>query len=698
MSARCYRDRFGIPHLKGEGLLELAWAQGYECARSRCWQLDYQHRRGLGQTAVLFGAPALDWDRLARRTELVPLAERILEGLPEETQQFLTAYVDGVNAGFDSLPAGRKSAEHAELGVDPLPWQPWSPIVGFVAIHLLFGRLGDKLWGSLIEGRLGRAGIDLFNSEGPAELAGSNAMVLGGELTATGSPLIAGDSHRTFEDPNPYYQVHLACPEFDVIGFAFPGVPGVVHFGHTGHVAWAVTNAGADTHDVFLERLAESVPRRTELIEVRTEKGIETVEVEVVRGETGPVIFDSEEADLPSGTAYTAATAPLQSVAVGFEAILPLLRARTVADVEAAFADWVEPANNVVIADSAGALTHRVIGQVPERDHANWDVPGDASDPAARWQGYLTDLPRHDLSRADRFVTANDRANSDYDRIGGDFAGPWRADRIRELVDASLARGDKHDADSLLGVLLDDLQTEGDTLLSAIADLVGLSPDAAALQAELAAWDRHMTTDSRTAARYIAIRDALARRIAAEPTFDGLRDRDVFGSVFGAWCDLTGRLALCLPAFLSRSDLAGIEVEPLLADAVEQVAVAGIDTPWGERHTFYPWHAFALNDREWDSSIPETPLPSDRRCVRAVAAAVGSGAAAFGSVTRYVWDLSDRDNSRWAVPLGASGDPESPHHHDQLPLWAGSELAPVVTDFARLELEAEWVPRLRHHT
>lgn len=688
MVARCYRDDYAIPHLIADTLTELGWAQGYECARSRCWQLDYQHRRGLGTTAELFGPPALDWDRLARRVGFADLAEEIFGGLDVETQDLLSAYADGVNAGFDDLarelgPAG-PSTEHADLAAAPLPWQPWTPITGFVAIHFLFGRVGDKLWGGLIDGRLGREAVRLFNAEGPADLSGSNAMVLGGDLTASGRPLIAGDSHRTFEDPNPYYQVRLAVPgDFDTLGFAFPGVPGVLHFGHTGGVAWAVTNAVADTHDVFLERLEPDAPRRTETVEVRDAA---PADVEIVSARTGPAILIGAEAGLPPDSAFTALTPPLTARRAGFEAIVPLLRARTVSDVAAAFESWVEPANNLVIADSAGALTHRVVGLVPEREQDNWLVPGS---PESTWRGWVDPLPRHDLDAGDRFVTANDRASDDYDRIGGDFAGPWRADRIRQLLDAAPG---PHDADSLLSILLDDRQTEGDTLLTAIAALDGLTPAGRRLQRDLGVWDRTMAADSVPAARFISVRDALARRLAAQPAFDGLRDRDVFGDVFAVPCDLTGRLALCLPAFMSRAGLAGIEIEPLLSEALEQVAEKSQDdtTAWGSRHLFAPLHAFDLHGRERAPAIPATPLPSDRRCVRAVASAVGSGAASFGSVTRYVWDLADRQQSRWAVPLGAAGRADSPHHHDQLELWAGDSLAPVVTDLDRLALEAEW--------
>ena len=59
-------------------------------------------------------------------------------------------------------------------------------------------------------------------------------------------------------------------------------------------------------------------------------------------------------------------------------------------------------------------------------------------------------------------------------------------------------------------------------------------------------------------------------------------------------------------------------------------------------------------------------------------------AAGFGygvtsaSVARYVFDLADWDRSRWIVPTGASGDPDSAHFADQRPRWAAGELIPML--------------------
>ena len=129
--------------------------------------------------------------------------------------------------------------------------------------------------------------LPLINAEGldgreGVEQSGSNAWVVGGQRTASGSPLLAGDPHRTIELPGCYQQVGLACPEFDVVGFTFPGVPGVQHFAHAGSVAWGITNAMADYQDLTIESLrvapgAAPGPARDRPLEARGVDGWEPV-------------------------------------------------------------------------------------------------------------------------------------------------------------------------------------------------------------------------------------------------------------------------------------------------------------------------------------------------------------------------------------------------------------------------------------
>src|SRR3984893_12575205 len=59
-------DKWGVPHIKAENLSDLFFAQGFNAARDRLWQLDLARKRGLGLLAADFGPGYLAQDRAAR--------------------------------------------------------------------------------------------------------------------------------------------------------------------------------------------------------------------------------------------------------------------------------------------------------------------------------------------------------------------------------------------------------------------------------------------------------------------------------------------------------------------------------------------------------------------------------------------------------------------------------------------------------
>ncbi|MFJ9051131.1 GNAT family N-acetyltransferase [Streptomyces bacillaris] len=295
-----FRDDRGIPHLRAGTALALARAQGHNAALDRAWQLETERHRLLGTTAAYLGAEAVDWDRFARRARLADTARRCYERLAPQTAAWVRAYVDGVNAG---LPEGAARApEFTAAGLAPGRWEPWTPLGVWLSTHILFAGFPTKLWREEVARRLGDDRATLFATDGPGT-SGSNGWLLTGTRTTTGAPVVAGDPHRFIEDPGVYQQLRLACPEFDVVGLAVPGVPGIAHFGHAGGVAWAITNAMADYQDLYREQLRRTpdggvealgpdgwyrAHAHTETIEVA---GGEPEPVEVVETDRGPLII-----------------------------------------------------------------------------------------------------------------------------------------------------------------------------------------------------------------------------------------------------------------------------------------------------------------------------------------------------------------------------------------------------------------------
>ncbi|QBJ91285.1 penicillin acylase family protein [Streptomyces seoulensis] len=776
MTTETYRDAWGIPHLRATSARELAHAQGRVTAADRAWQLEVERHRAQGTSASFLGASALPWDVFARRARLDDTARRCfaaLESRDPETADWVRAYVDGVNAG---LPEGAARApEFARAGLTSGRWEPWTPLGVWLGTHILFAGFPAKLWREEAIRHLGPDAVGLFATDGPGT-AGSNGWLLDGTRTTTGLPLLAGDPHRFLEEPGVYQQIRLSCPEFDVIGLAVPGVPGIAHFAHTGPVAWSITNAMADYQDLYRERLRRTGAgvealspqgawqRATRHVEVIEVAGEGSVEIEVIETERGPVIAGGPEglgglegaevfsvpdvngeagvpggAQSPVGSSAPAgpgslhtpvpspiplptaadgesapqgppapddesctggaggaggnqipaegeaeAEPPATAVALrypprvtedlGFSALLPLLRARTVADVDRALDAWTEPVNVVQAADTTGAVLHRVAGRVPVRPRTNSLRVVPAWEEGHEWQGWHT--PPYATLDNGIAVMANQRGPAT--PLGIEFAPPHRANRIRALLE----QRPTWSATDLPAIHTDTHLASATPLLTHLAALTGLPPEPARLRDRLLSWNRHMDADSTEAAVYAALRTAVVRRLAAHPAFTPLTDPPAYPEVLLPWMSLTARIGFALEHFLKAQELYGIDRRETVREALEEIAEAPPTGPWSETHRVAPWRA-----------LPEPPyaepgLSGDHDCVNCTTAVPGiTDLAARGPAARYVWDLDDRDNSRWIVPFGADGVPGNVHHRDQLPLWLRGDLVQVVTDWTRLTLE-----------
>ncbi|MFF0385048.1 penicillin acylase family protein [Streptomyces sp. NPDC004286] len=770
MTTETYRDAWGIPHLRATSARELARAQGRVTALDRAWQLEVERHRAQGTSASFLGASALPWDVFARRARLDDTARRCfaaLERRDPETADWVRAYVDGVNAG---LPEGAaRTPEFARVGLTPGQWEPWTPLGVWLGTHILFAGFPAKLWREEAVRHLGPDAVGLFATDGPGT-AGSNGWLLTGARTTTGLPLIAGDPHRFLEEPGVYQQIRLSCPEFDVVGLAVPGVPGIAHFAHTGTAAWAITNAMADYQDLYRERLRRTgagvealspegawqrAVRHVELVEVAGEG---TVEVEVIETERGPVIAGgpeglgglegtevrthavgatpvipklaeegapspvpskSVEEDAPSpiplppaadgesapqgppapddesstggaggnktpaegeaeaeppATALALRYPPRVTEDLGFSALLPLLRARTVADIDTALDAWTEPVNVVQAADTTGAVLHRVAGKVPVRPRTNSLRLVPAWEKGNEWQGWHT--PPHATVDHGIAVMANQRGPAT--PLGVEFAPPHRADRIRTLLE----QRPTWSATDLPAIHTDTHLASAAPLLDHLAALGTLTPEATRLRERLLSWNRHMDADSTEAAVYAALRTAVVRRLAAHPAFAALTEPPAYPEVLLPWMSLTARIGFALEHLLSAEELYGIDRRETVRAALEEIASAPPTAPWSDTHRVAPWRALP------EGPYTEPGLAGDHDCVNCTTAVPGiTDLAARGPAARYVWDLADRENSRWIVPFGADGVPGDPHHRDQLPLWLRGDLAQVVTDWAQLTLE-----------
>ncbi len=351
---------------------------------------------------------------------------------------------------------------------------------------------------------------------------GSNAWAVGGRRTAHGGAVLCNDSHRALDTPNVYWQCHLSCPGFDVVGATFAGVPAFPHFGHNQAVAWAITHVGADTQDLYIEAFDPGVPgryataagwalarRRVERIEVKAEAPVETV---VWTTSHGPVVHGDPLRGDALALRDTASDRPCR----GFECLLPMLTASGVDEMLEAQRDWVDPVNNFVAADRAGNIGYQTRGELPERSSDRFrglPIPGWTD--VCEWRGRVpfSSMPREVNPASGYIMTANNAVTSaEAPYISYTFADPFRAERLRSLLEETPV----HTAESL-AAMQGDVESWAARawarLLSDLGPVAGDETDQEQARTMLASWDGTLGAESPEALVYGCFRRALAEAL-----------------------------------------------------------------------------------------------------------------------------------------------------------------------------------------
>ena len=742
-----YRDRLGIPHLRAHSIRDAFFAQGWVHAQDRLWQMDYDRHRAYGRWAEYAGAGALAQDLLLRRLRLEASARADYAAVDRQTRAMLDAYAAGVNAFLRTtrhLPI-----EYRLLNAAPEPWQPWDACAVFKVRHVFTGGVWQaKLWRARLLRHLGPeltaklyAGdppgqpliippeVDDDGSvpdglqemrEGEVPLAlvhefedGSNNWVVAGSRTATRSPLLAGDPHRALDAPNVYYQNHVACPEFDVVGLSFPGVPGFPHFGHNRAVAWCVTTAMADYQDLYIERFHPSNPglyecqgtwlpteQHREVIHIR---GAPPVEVQVSVTHHGPIIVGDPSQGYALSFRYTATAEPN----VGFNALLPMLCATSADAFEEALRPWVDPCNNVLFADVYGQIGYRLRGQVPIRPLANAWLPIPGWTAAYEWQRMVPfeEMPRLRNPDGGMIVTANNRIVGDaYPHyLALHYEPGFRARRIRDRLHLlSHAEGD-----DMAAVHADRVSIPGRAFAALLTHVAPADAFTAQVKALLRAWDGTMAPDSVAATVYAVCREHLIRAIM-EPLLGPLGREALGGGLYGGLMSMS-RLRAQLSHMMQVDDRtllpAGADWTSVLTTALAHATSwlrqeLGDDLQtweWGRLHRTAPRHPLSSVFPELGGLLnpPMVAVGGDGDTVQAASFnLVSAYTVSSTSVARYLFDVGDWLQSRWVVPLGSSGHPASPHYADQAGAWGEMQLYPMLYDWSQISAEAEAQQRL----
>ena len=724
------RDARGIPYIEAGNDADLYFAQGFVTAQDRLWQMDIFRRVARGELSEIFGARVLDEDKRWRRYGFAGIVEAGLPALSPELRAALDNYSRGVNAyiatlddktlpvefrilqykprqwrATDTLVIGKILADalsstwqtdllRASLG--GLPKEKLSDLTNIVTPFdvVLFGKdtevqspkseaqsrlrmTNGELQTAGKESELRRASLERigFYAE---ESAASNNWVISGRRTLDGKPILANDPHLLASAPGIWYLTHLSAPNVRVSGVTFPGVPGIV-LGHNEFIAWGATNVGPDVQDLYREQFdaqgrvktprgwAQAKTRREE-IKVRANPlatATETQILEVLETRNGVVI--TEEAPARKLALKWTALDPKNQE---FEAFFALNRARNWEDFKNALRKYGGATQNFVYADTAGNIGWYAAGRIPIRRTGEGELPYEGASDAGDWTGYIPfeELPNLYNPAEGFIVTANQRivgTSYKYQQISRDAAPPWRARRIYDLINANPkitmndARDIQHDS---FNIPLSNLARE--------IVKVGVVPEVKQI---LGGWDGRMTADSKGALVANEIRNCLSGKIAADnppvPVY-AVSERIL------DWA-IREKSARWLPkGFAGYTDL---------INACEKESAASLERRFGADREKWVWGNVFQSRFMHPLSI--APLIGGQFMIKPVGLNGSGQTPNVGSYVsmRHISSPGNWDATRFVIPLGQSGNPQSPRWKDQFEAWRTG--SPQIFPFSKEAVE-----------
>ena len=738
-TVKVFRDRYGIPHMKAESELDAFFAQGFVTAQDRLWHMEYDRRRGSGRWAEAVGESGVAQDKMMRRFRLEASAKADYQVMDPHTKDVFDAYAAGVNAFItsgDALPV-----EYRITRLEPEPWQPWDGLTAYKVRHISMGVFESKVWRARMVREVGpEAAGKLFPGfepgylmilppgstspgpldEGLKELAegaaglnhlnemdsGSNSWVLSGAETATGKPILAGDSHRALDTPSAYYQNQVACPEFDVVGLSFPGVPGFPHFGHNGRVSWSVTHTAADYQDLYVERFQDGkylykdrwleAETHDETIKVRDGTDVHT---KVTVTQHGPVIAGYPDQGSGLAFKYTAT----ERASTWPEILWRMLRVENSKELVDSMSGWVDPCNNLLFADIHGNMGYLCRGRIPIRSRVNGWLPVPGWMGEHEWEGDIPfdELPVSINPPEGYIATANNRpVGDDYPHyIAIDFTPEFRVRLVTEGL-KSLHRPTAEDMEQV------HAQRVSIPALAYLGVVKQIDPKDAAIKAAkhlLLDWNGEMNANQVQPTIYSAMRDAMLKEVLETNLTEKLA-YDAWHPADRGLGSFSNRLKARLVAMIEQDDRSLLPEGDTWPTAVARALSKAVATlserlggdmgqwQWERVHQARPKHNLSAAFPELAELLDPPAIPSSGdgdTPLQGGYSPANPATVTSLSVARYSYDPSDWENSLWVVPLGSSGHPGSPHYADQSETWRQVKMIPMGYDWGRIEASCE---------
>jgi penicillin amidase len=732
------RDGYAVPHIVASSDYDAFYAMGYVHAQDRLWQMEYQRRLGQGRLSEVFGSDTLVSDQYMRTLGLYSAAKASLAHLDERAISSLEAYSRGVNAWLDGnneLPP-----EFHLLNFEPEFWRPEDSLL---QIKLMAQNLGfnhrQELTFDLLVNHLGVVKASQLMLDYPSEAVtvteasnlldpairngllthddrmrhelrvggegiGSNGWVVSGAHTQTGMPLLANDPHLSMEIPSSWYLAEIKGDRLHVSGATYPGLPMVI-LGHNQAIAWGGTALGADVQDLYLER---TNPANEDQYEVEGEwrpmdideewiivkpdfpsaltDPIPPLKWEVRRTRHGPLITDVlNKTGYPLALRWTA----LEEEDKSYQSLLDINYASNWQEFRSALVSYVAPTLNFLYADAHGNIAYIAGGKVPKRRNGDGRLPVPGWESKHEWDGYVPfdELPQS-LNPESGFIVSANNKNHDDDYphlISTNWAPPYRAQRIEQVIRAAVASGKKLSVGDFARLQGDLMSLQAAELLPFIGSLSAHTAHLESALATLREWDGTMAEDSVAAALYeswfrhfnrsllnddlrgdLLHPERLDRLLVFAEQLNPVFVNDVIVNSGGKntfdWCDqiLTADHETCEAIALRALDKATEEL----------FSITGDQKTWGDIHPVRLKHRGFSNMQLLGSIFDRTARSPGSGFSVNVGSWLYSKDEGYeqvvGATYRQVIDLADWNNSGFINNTGQSGNILSHHYDDNI--------------------------------
>ncbi len=724
------RDDWGIPHIAAQHERDAWFALGFCHGQDRAFQLETLLRVVRGTLAQLVGGEGLAVDRLSRRIGFYHSACAQWNVLDDEVQLILESYAGGINEGA-TRGLSQRPHELVLLRRAPTPWTA-RDILGMVklqsfllasnwdvelarlqilsldgpeALTALDPRFPEWLPATTPNGvRAGMPALERLAAEVTAFQkkvplgGGSNNWAMRSSRTRTGRPLLACDPHLSANLPSHWYLAHLHTPEWSVAGASFVGVPAFA-VGHNGQAAWGLTAGLVDNTDLFREEIGPegrsvrqgsdfiSCPVRTETIAIKGQPAVTENVLQTPRGPiVSPVLEGAHEA--LSLRATWLDPQPIRGLFV-------LHRVRSFAEFRTALSCWPAGSLNMVYADVSDTVGWQLAGTAPRRKHG-WGLlpqPGWLVD--SGWEQEpvpFADMPYCACppgSATDFVATANSsplpEGQGPY--LGADWIDGYRqaalVEQIQQRTDWDIPATQRLQT----SVLARPWQEIKPLVLALPAD----DPDVKRALDLLRTWDGALTVDSAAGSVYELFLMEMAQRVARARAPQSFRA--ALGQGYTPLTPLnffcfrrTGHLVRLLRAqpsgWFSRSWAE--EMGEALRQVMRHLLARsqGADIPgWGRLRQVTMHHPLgARKPLAPLFNLGPVPCPGDTDTIAQGSVLPLDPLADCDNLAslRAIFDVGRWDESRVVLPGGQSGNPFSPHHGDQFPLWQRGETIRLV--------------------